>query len=470
MDSKAIFFVCLAVVCFIITFFVKNRPRYFLFLIVLFAPLQIGWIFRYENGIYIMDVPLLCLLFYGLFSSRRFRIYFAIPAFGMIVWGLFASFGAPFWDLALHELSRLVRAYLAFLCVINFTRSRKDIYAVLVALFVGLALQGIIGYFQWHHGSLGLYFLGEAFFAHRARGLFMHPSFFGNYLVLLIPVTLRLFAFYRPPKRYQTVIYGFLFSVGMAALYGSYSRGPWLAFAGAIVVMFLFTLFQRRFYPKIVSAAAFLVLMGTIFIVSYTPVIIAQFTDEYRKGSTDVRVPLDIVALRVIQGNWAFGGGMGNYEYITHKYISPDDPLVTGDTPYEDLLQQVHNTYLIVAAEVGVPGFLFFIWFLFSVFRAGLRTIKIKNSFVANIGLGLLTGFLAILVAFLASPDYREHQILMIFWIVAGFIVTLSKVKVGSKPKTVTVMSSVQVNLGNGQVMSQKTEISSVNEQRRYIG
>ena len=127
-------------------------------------------------------------------------------------------------------------------------------------------------------------------------------------------------------------------------------------------------------------------------------------------------------------------------------------------------------TYLIVAAEIGVPGFLFFIWFLFSVFRAGLRTIKIKNSFVANIGLGLLTGFLAILVAFLASPDYREHQILMIFWIVAGFIVTLSKVKVGSKPKTVTVKSSVQVNPGNGQVMSQKTEISSVNEQRRYIG
>ncbi|MFQ5752236.1 MAG: O-antigen ligase family protein, partial [bacterium] len=373
------------------------------------------------------------LLFYGLLSSRRFRIYFAIPAFGMIVWGLLASFGAPFPDLALHELSRLVRAYLAFLCVINFTRSRKDIYTVLVSLLVGLAFQGIIGYFQWHHGSLGLTFLGESYFSFRARGLFMHPSFFGNYLVLLIPVAFRLFAFYKPPRKYHTVIYGLLFSIGMAALYGSYSRGPWLAFAGAIVIMFLFTLFQRRFYPKIVSAVAFLVLMGTIFVIHYTPVIIAQFTDEYRKGSTEVRVPLDIVALRVIKGNWAFGTGIGNYEYTTQNYITPNDPLVTEDTTYEDLLQQVHNTYLIVAAEIGVPGFLFFIWFLFSLFKAGWRTTRIKNSLIANIGLGLLTGLLAILVAFLASPDYREHQILMIFWIVSGYLVALSAVKVAPK-------------------------------------
>ena len=469
-NSKVVFFLIVAFVCFVITFFVKNRPRYFLFLLVLFAPLQIGIILRHHNGIFLMDVPLLCLLVYVLFSRRKFRGYFGIPAAGMILWGLFASFSAPFPDLALHELSRLIRAYLAFLCVINFTRTREDIHTILVALLAGLALQGTIGYFQWHHGSLGLHFLGESFFAFRARGLFMHPSFFGNYLVLLIPVTLRLFAFYRPPKRYQTFIYGFLFSVGKAALYGSYSRGPWLAFAGAIVVMLLFTLFQRRFYPKIVSVAAFLVLMGTIFVINYTPTIIAQFTDEYRKDSADVRMPLNIVALRMIQDKWAFGVGMGNYEYSTYKYISPDDPLVSEETPYEHLLQQVHNTYLIIAAEIGVPGFLFFIWFLFSVFRAGFRTVKIKNSFISNIGLGLITGILAILIAFLASPDYREHQILMMFWILAGFLVTLSKVKVSSKPATRPIKTGIQKNLVRGQAIRQSTEIRGMTQQSRYMG
>lgn len=388
----------------------------------------------------------------------------------MILWGFFSAFGAPMTDLALYELSRLTRAYFAFLCVINFTRNQKDIYTVLTGLFIGFGLQGVLGYFQWHHGSLGLYFLGESFFAYRARGLFMHPSFFGNYLAMLLPIVLRLFVFYKPAKKYQTAIYGILFSIGMAALYGSYARGPWIAFAGATIVMLLFSLFQRRFYPKIVSATAFLALMGTIFVLSYTPVIIEQFTDEYRKGSTDVRMPVNRVAMRIIKDKMFFGTGLGNYELASPNYVTTEDFLITEDVTYEDLIQRVHNSYLLSAAEGGIPGFILFMWLWIYIFKTGLKAIKIKNSFISNVSLGLLTGFLAMMISLLASPDYREHQILMMFWILAGFLVTLSKVKVSSKPATRPIKTGIQKNLVRGQAIPQSTEIRDVTQQRRYIG
>lgn len=430
-NSKVLFFLFVAAVCFIITFLVKNRPRYFLFLLVLFAPLPVGLIFRHFNGIYFMDVPLFLLLIYRLLSNRKFRLYFAIPAIGMIVWNFLSLFVAVRMDVAFSELTRLIRAYLAFLCVVNFTKSKKDIDTVLIALLVGLALQGTIGYFQWHYGSLGLTFLGEAHFGWRARGLFLHPSFFGNYLIMLIPIVLRLFVFYKPEKKYYTVLYGILITISMAALYGSYARGPWIAFAGAIIIMALFTLFQIRFYPKIVSATAFLVFMGTILVINYTPIIITQFTDKYRKSSTDVRMPLNKVALRMIKDNLVFGTGLGNYELTSYEYVDSED--VTEQIPFEQLTQMVHNSYLLIAAEVGVPGFIFFTWVLFSIFKTGWRVIRIRNSLISNLGLGILTSFLAILISFLASPDYREHQIMMFFWIFAGYLVALSLVR--PKPK-----------------------------------
>jgi len=63
------------------------------------------------------------------------------------------------------------------------------------------------------------------------------------------------------------------------------------------------------------------------------------------------------------------------------------------------------------------------------IFKHGIRVMKNKNPYVSNMGLGILTGFLAFFIAMLAGPDLRDHQIQMVFWILAGFLVVLSKVK-----------------------------------------
>jgi len=78
---------------------------------------------RHLNGIFVMDVPLLFLVLYGIFSGRRFRIYLGIPAFGLIILSLISSLDARDIDLGIWETTRFIRAYLAFLCVVNFTKN-----------------------------------------------------------------------------------------------------------------------------------------------------------------------------------------------------------------------------------------------------------------------------------------------------------------------------------------------------------
>ena len=80
---------------------------------------------------------------------------------GFLLWCTFAGVFAERFDLVFSELTRLARAYLAFLCVINFTRAKKDIDIVFYAILAAFTLESVIGFMEWRTGFLGLTFLGE---------------------------------------------------------------------------------------------------------------------------------------------------------------------------------------------------------------------------------------------------------------------------------------------------------------------
>jgi len=441
--SKLIFFFLVGIVCFLGTFVVKNKPRYFLSLMVFFAPFSSGFIFRHHNGLFLMDFPLLALIIYASLSNQRFRFYGKLPAIGLIIWGLVSTINAVYIDIVISELTRIIRAYLAFLCVINFTKTKRDISAVIQAMFLALLFFGTLGFMQWRWGYMGLTFLDESRFWWRAGATFAHPAMFGDYLILLIPIVFRLFIFYKPEKRIFTGIYGLLFLLSSISLLATYARGPWLSFAGAIMIMLLFSLFKRRFHPRIMSATAIMVLLATIFAIHYTPTIIMQFTSKYRQGAAGVRIPLNVIAGRMIRDNLAFGVGLGNYQYHSHKYITKDD--INEETSYYDLLQSVHNSYMLVAAEAGVPQIIFLFLFIIFIFRTGWKVVQIRNSYISNLGIGILTGFVGLLVAFMAGPDYTQHQILMMFWVMAGFLVALSKIRLVPPKKLTRIAAKQQI-------------------------
>jgi O-antigen ligase len=106
----------------------------------------------------------------------------------------------------------------------------------------------------------------------------------------------------------------------------------------------------------------------------------------------------------LIKKNWLFGSGIGNYT----KTLAVKEP----QRPWY-YLQPVHNTFLLVWAETGIFGLLFFIALLGFLF---LQSVKKKNILSLSI--------LSILAIIMIFDHYlwSLHFGILFFWIIIGFI------------------------------------------------
>lgn len=80
------------------------------------------------------------------------------------------------------------------------------------------------------------------------------------------------------------------------------------------------------------------------------------------EGSAEQRFEIQKVALRIVVDNPVFGVGLGAYKLENARYAPELGP------------RDTHNTYLNLAAEVGVPGFLLWCALVWSVLRYAYRS------------------------------------------------------------------------------------------------
>ena len=180
---------------------------------------------------------------------------------------------------------------------------------------------------------------------------------------------------------------------------------------------------QKRYKPKQMIPIFFIAIMSMVFLVRYIPSIFAQFDSSTgRQYSTRIRMPLNIIAFRVMKANPVSGVGLGNYLENNHMYVREDETMVESWQIHQLKTDMVHNTFMLIGAETGFPGLFFFLWYLFMIYRTGRRNIKSKITYLSNLSIGMLTGYTAVLIAFLASPDYRIHQINVLVWLIGGLI------------------------------------------------
>ncbi|MGH7491779.1 MAG: O-antigen ligase family protein [bacterium] len=428
--SKLALFGVVAVIVVLGTALVKDLRKYFLVLAIAFAPLASGIIFYHYNGVLLMDFPLVVLLMMAIFApEKRFRWSFpgiGWAAFALVFWCLLTCFNATNSGWALSEYTRFLRGFLLFVCIANYVNSPARLQAALYALLGTFAFESMLGSYQWRYGALGLTILEEVGYDWRAAGTFIHPGVFADYLIMLIPLVFRLFAFGRIQNKKTLSAYLGLLLLGLGALLGSYGRGPWVSFAGAIALMLLFSLTQRKLRPRAGIPLMVMVILGIAFAIHYAPTITDQFTADFRQSSAEVRKPLNRVAMGMIEDYPVLGVGLGNYRLIAPPYARIEGKR-TPDVNWRDYAQIVHNSFLLIACEAGIPGVLLFVCLILAMFKTGLRVLRLKQSHLSNIAMGLMTGLLALCISINTGPNIMNHQILMMFWLIAGFLTALSR-------------------------------------------
>lgn len=353
-----------------------------------------GW----TNGINIAlsDISFICLFAYLLFTKRPLSGLsgrLVIPVLLMIGSVILSLINSTWIRLSLFEAILLAQVFFLYYVVLTSAiESEKELRFVIMALMISLLVQGSFGILQYLTGyGLDVFVTGtpvteisEEGVVYRALGTIGKPNGLAMYLVpLILLVTAMLIT--TEVKRYRGL--GTLAAAaGAISLLFSFSRGGWMAFVFAFLIL-LFTVAKsgRTKAGTTFAAITVVVLMGVVF---YPQIHYRLVSEEGAAAAVD-RIYLIKIAWNMIKESPIVGVGANTFMSVIGQYQR-------GAELHDIYLHMVHNQYLLVFAETGVVGMVAFLWFLIACFRESFECVRSRtNELTRAIGLSAGAGFAA---------------------------------------------------------------------------
>lgn len=274
--------------------------------------------------------------------------------------------------------------------------------SALVTAAFALAQMAAGGYtFFWHL----LYPEGSDTFAwdSRATSFFDYPNDLASYLNLILPLALG-GCVIRGWK--WKGLAGCTFALGTAALVCTEGRAGMLGYL--CMLLAAIQLLVETWRTRILLACG----MACAALVSY--LLFLKGADAGHLGWSDLssgatRLYLWAVALQLFRGSPIHGVGWGNFQVLYGAYL---DPSLVGESQLG-----VHNTYLSLLAEAGIPGFVTFLALLVLAFRQAVRRLRASpGAFDRALGFAVAGAIVALLVEGCFEFQIAVTQYGVLFW------------------------------------------------------
>ena len=293
-----------------------------------------------------------------------------------------------------------LKCYLIAFFIANFIRDTHSLRLVGYAFASILIIQGVIVIEQLF---LGVIFTAERLgrqvnlvsaagldTINRAAGTLGHPNNMAMYLDWIIPwVGFQLIHEKNALRRIYLVTALFL---GLFAVLTSGSRGAWLGLSiGSFIAIMMW--YRRQGKSPVVALFTLTIVVSVLFSVLF----VASDTFRTRLTSDDrgaalVRMPLMEVASEMIQANPIEGVGVANY---TGEMVFYDRTTINVASFYD---QPVHNTFLLIAAETGLPSLALFITLILFALRTAYLLSGAKTGEFSALGFGMLASLIGWLI------------------------------------------------------------------------
>lgn len=398
----------------------------------------------YSPGLYLTVADVVLLMLAALWVGRRLVIERrGLPltrldglALAFFAWMCVRAVGTLQGTLAVATAVQYGLAVLGFYVASHALESPDDLRLALRAVVVGVAAELLFVAAQMAtHTPLALpgakvladnetLFFGGAGEAFRPNGFFIHPNSLADHMTLVIPPAFALMLLGRrrlDARAWWTAVAVLLAAGAMLLL--TLSRGGWAAaLLGGMWVVWRHLrhgLLTRRHIAQLAVAGV----MALVAVVAVYPQLLLRLTAPDDR-STESRIILTEQAWTIIQAHPWIGVGYGGYNRAAYEYIAPAFANVS--EAYQQALLQlvVHNHYLLIAAELGVPAMVFFMVLLSRLVLqprpwAGWRD---PTAFALATG---LSGALVTQVLFLASDNFYADIRLFMIWLTAGTLQAL---------------------------------------------
>lgn len=328
----------------------------------------------------------------------------------------------------LFSIHKLFRGYVLFWVVVNLVRDKEDVHAVIIGMLAAVV-------FQTTNVLWAKYVTKRV--VNRSVGSFPHPNTLAMYVDLIIPTILSLFlanGFTKNQTKWAVVaILG-----GVINVIFTKSRAALVIAVGALGLVTVVSIMLKPTARKIGIVLAGFVAMDVIGAMA-APKIIARF-EKAPEASELTRVYFNIAA-RAMANDRLFGAGYNSYSWMLEHtdyywYVYPD-ALETVENLEEfresergrSRLGTAHHIYYLMAAEIGWPGMLVFIFFLLRFYLHNVvLLITTRDEYYQAILLGLLVGFTTLHLQGLLEWIFRQTQVFYLFCALSGLMVSIGNI------------------------------------------
>ena len=366
------------------------------------------------------------LLYRDRFIGRPMDAAILLPLLFHLVWIAFSSLLSKHVLLSFKFLAAKIWYVTAFMLGTWYClRDRRDVLRALKILGISMFLSICIVLMK--HASLGFAFDS----ANRSvEPLYRNHVNYGALLVatLVIPVgAWFLFPAYR--KKLRWVI-----GIWLAALFFTYSRGAWVA---ALIGVLAVVSVHRRIFHWLAGAAVAIVLGAAVYFLqddryleyspNYERTIWHSDLGQHMQATykmTDIssmeRFYRWIAAVRMLEGNTLYGYGPNSFYHEYRPFTVRSFQTYVSDNPERST---VHNYFLLVLVEQGIPGLLIFIFILYMLLQTAYRRYHAANDKTDKvIFAGILSVLCMIVFLNMLSDLIETDKVGSVFFICAGLL------------------------------------------------
>jgi len=288
----------------------------------------------------------------GFFAWAILQLLFRVTVYPFLTWTALLRWGACF---------------LIYFVTTQVFRERKDIRILtwfLVLLGFSVALEGIIQNFA---GGGKIYGFRELHLGGAPFGPYVNRNHFAGLMELLAPVGLSFLAF-RGIRRELAPLVGLFTLVPVAAIFMDASRGGLVTFAFELSLLAIIYVGRRSGKMRLGPVIAFMLVVASLVAWLGVGGVLERFSV---KGAGEVtnarRWTMTKGTLRVFLAHPITGTGLGTLVVEFPRY----------DTDYDGkLVDHAHNDYAELLAELGLPGAICGIAFLWLLLQASIRALQ----------------------------------------------------------------------------------------------
>src|SRR5688572_1403047 len=398
------------------------------------------------RSIFLCGFLLLFVLYFFLWKKRmvtappRLAKIVFITGAAFAIWSLLSLTGAinyreGYWEIGRHLL-HLVLLFIIMTAVAQESAQLQKICSVITIISLLHGLVGILQFYEIAFTSLpGNY---------KPYGFMTNRNLFGSALAFLLPFVI--YTFYAG-KRSWKITAGFALTVIAVSLLLSQTRSAWLSGISVFIVSLLLVLIfvpsqRKRWMLSSLAAIAVAAVIVSLLIFSDKESELAKSVTERAASltvnttpqsaadvNTSERLKMWKKTLSLIKDHPLMGVGSGNWKVVIPSYGLANTVFAKGYFAPD----RVHNTYLQITSETGVPGALFYfgMWVIIAV--AGFKVIRKTTSTDKKILVILmLAGLSAVAVDSLFSfaVERIEHSVYML--LMGGIILGLYAQEAGT--------------------------------------